>query len=255
MTTTALDAALMLQVIAGYDPQDPGSINLPIPDYAGNIAASTSLLRLGVARGYFYDELHPDVQAAMEASLSVLKKLTGTQRDIPPLASDGTYSTVANTALTILMAESYEFHREYISKNPELYQQATAKRIRDGANVTISAYMQSRRQLDQMRHFVTQVFDSVDLVITPTTRIPPFPIADLTDSDTARLKEVLMLHNTRPFNVLALPTISVPCGFTAQGLPVGMQISGPPGAEATVLRLAHAYEQATEWHKRKPNLG
>jgi len=78
-------------------------------------------------------------------------------------------------------------------------------------------------------------------------------MADLTDPNTARPKELQMLHNTRPINMLALPTISVPCGLTTEGLPIGMQISGRPGAEATVLRLAYAYEQATEWHKRKPS--
>jgi Asp-tRNA(Asn)/Glu-tRNA(Gln) amidotransferase A subunit family amidase len=95
----------------------------------------------------------------------------------------------------------------------------------------------------------------VDLVITPTAPIPPFSIADLAEADSARAKELLMLHNTRPFNVLALPTISVPCGFTLAGLPIGMQITGPPGGEATVLRLAYAYGKVTEWHNRNPNLG
>jgi aspartyl-tRNA(Asn)/glutamyl-tRNA(Gln) amidotransferase subunit A len=252
MTSTVKDAALMLQVIAGYDPQDPGSIDLPVPDYAATIAASTSSLRLGIPRAYFYEGLHPDVQAAMERALSVLEGLTHTQREIAPLASDGTYSSVMNPYVAILTAEAYEYHKDYVSRSPELYQAATIKRIRAGADVTISAYMQSRRQLDQIRHSVSRVFDSVDLVITPTAPVPPFAIADLTDPNIARPKELQMLHNARPMNMLALPTISVPCGFTTEGLPIGMQISGPPGAETIVLRLAHAYEQATEWHKRKP---
>ncbi len=255
MTSTVMDTALMLQIIAGYDPQDPGSVDLPVPDYVANIAASTSSLRLGIPRAYFYEGLHPDIQAAMEDALSVLKGLTHTQRNITPLATDATYSSVINPYVAILTAEAYEYHKEYVSKNPELYQAATVKRIRAGADVTISAYMQSRRQLDQIRHFVSRVFDTVDLVITPTSPIPPFAIADLTDPNTARPKELQMLHDTRPFDMLALPTISVPCGFTGEGLPIGMQISGPLGAEATVLRLAYAYEQATQWHKRKPNLG
>lgn len=128
----------------------------------------------------------------------------------------------------------------HFSKSPELYQAATLKRIRAGADVTMSAYMQSRRQLDQMRHSASRIFETIDLVITPTAPVPPFAIADLTDPDTARPKELQMLHNTRPIHGLGLPTISVPCGFTAEGLPIGMQISGPPGAEATVLRLAYA---------------
>jgi aspartyl-tRNA(Asn)/glutamyl-tRNA(Gln) amidotransferase subunit A len=100
------------------------------------------------------------------------------------------------------------------------------------------------------------VFEAVDLLITPTACVPPFAIADLlADPNTLREKELLTLRNTRPFNMLGLPTVSVPCGFTQADLPIGMQITGPPGGEATVLRLAYAYEQATEWHKRKPNLG
>jgi aspartyl-tRNA(Asn)/glutamyl-tRNA(Gln) amidotransferase subunit A len=247
-----MDAALMLQVIAGYDPQDPGSIDLPIPDYVATIAASTSSLRLGIPRAYFYEGLHPDIHASMENALSVLKRLTRTQRDIAPLASDGTYASVMNPAFTIVLAETYEYHKDYVLKSPELYQAATIKRIRAGADVTTSAYVQSRRQLDQIRHSVSRVFDEVDLVITPTSPVPAFAIADLADPNTNRPKELQMLHNTRPINMLGLPTISVPCGFTAGGLPIGMQISGAPGAEATVLRLAHAYEQATEWHKRHP---
>ncbi len=255
MTRTAMDSALMLQVIAGYDPQDAASVDIPLPDCTASIAAATSSLRLGIPRAYFYEALHPEIQAAMEVAHSVLKTITGTQRDIAPLASDGTYSSVMDPSLTILRAESYAYHKEYVSKSPELYQEPTVKRIRAGADVTISAYIQSRRELEQIRHSVSRFFESVDLVITPTAPVPPFAIADLADPDSARAKELLMLHNTRPFNVLALPTISVPCGFTRAGLPIGMQITGPPGGEATVLRLAYAYEKATEWHNRNPNLG
>jgi aspartyl-tRNA(Asn)/glutamyl-tRNA(Gln) amidotransferase subunit A len=136
MTSTVMDAALMLQVIAGYDPQDPGSINLPVPDYAATIAASTSSLRLGIPRAYFYEGLHPDIQAAMGRALSVLERLTRTQREIAPLASDGTYSSVMNPYVAILTAEAYEYHKDYVSGSPELYQAATIKRIRAGAETS-----------------------------------------------------------------------------------------------------------------------
>jgi aspartyl-tRNA(Asn)/glutamyl-tRNA(Gln) amidotransferase subunit A len=256
MTRTAMDAALMLQVIAGYDAQDTASIDIPVPDYAATIAAPTSSLRLGILRAYFYEALNPEIHAAIEGALSVLKTLTGTQHDIAPLATDSTYSSVMDPALTILRAEAHAYHKEYFSKNPELYQAETLKRIQAGADVTTSAYIQSRRQLEQVRRSVSQVFKTVDLLITPTARVPPFAIADLlADPNTLREKELLTLRNTRPFNMVGLPTISVPCGFTQADLPIGMQITGPAGGEATVLRLAYAYEQATEWHKRKPNLG
>jgi aspartyl-tRNA(Asn)/glutamyl-tRNA(Gln) amidotransferase subunit A len=254
MTRTVKDAALMLQVIAGCDAQDTASIDVPVADYAATIAAPTSSLRLGILRAYFYDALNPEIQAATDAALSVLKTLTRTQRDIAPLATDSSYSSMMDPYVTILRAEAYAYHKEYVSKSPELYQAQTLKRIQAGADITASAYIQARHQLEQIRRSVWRVFETVDLLITPTTCVPPFAIADLADPNTLREKELLMLRNTRPFNMLGLPTVSVPCGFTRAGLPIGLQITGPSGGEAMVLRLAYAYEQATDWHKRKPNL-
>src|SRR5438876_4035455 len=252
MARSATDAALMLQVIAGYDAQDTASIDVPVPNYTATIAAATSSLRLGIPRAYFYEALHPEIQAAMEAALSVLKKLTGTQRDIAPLATNGSYSSVMHPYVTILRAEAYAYHNEYVSKSPELYQAQTLKRIQAGEGVMTSAYIQSRRQLEQVRRSVARVFETVDLLITPTACVPSYLLAD---PNTLREKELLTLRNTRPFNMLGLPTVSVPCGFTRADLPIGMQITGPPGGEATVLRLAYAYEKASEWRKHKPNLG
>jgi aspartyl-tRNA(Asn)/glutamyl-tRNA(Gln) amidotransferase subunit A len=254
MTRTAMDAALMLQAISGYDPGDAASIVLPTSDYSATIAHSTSSFRLGIPRAYFYEGLHPEIQAAMEAALSLLKTLTCSQREMSPMATDGTYISVIGPSLTVQKAECYAYHEEYISRNPELYQEATLKRILTGAEITTSAYIQSRRELDRIRHSVPRFFEKVDFVITPTAPVPPFSIADLNDPESARAKELVMLRNTRPFNVFGLPTISVPCGFTLAGLPIGMQITGPPGGEAAVLRLAHAYEKVTRWHKRIPNL-
>jgi aspartyl-tRNA(Asn)/glutamyl-tRNA(Gln) amidotransferase subunit A len=256
ITRTAMDAALMLEVIAGYDPQDSTSIDASVPDYAATIADTTSSLRLGIPRAYFYDDLHPEIQAAMEAALSVLRTITASEHDVPPPLTDATYSTWMDAYSAIFTAEAYAYHKDYIARNPELYQVPTLKRLRVGADVTTATYIQSRRWLDQVRRAIAQAFDSVDLLITPTVRVPPFTIADLqADADTIRAKELAMLHNTRPWNFPGLPTISVPSGFTRIGLPIGMQITGPPGGEAMVLRLAYAYEQVTGWYKRKPNLG
>jgi aspartyl-tRNA(Asn)/glutamyl-tRNA(Gln) amidotransferase subunit A len=252
MTRTVKDAALMLKTIAGYDVDDPNSIDLPVPDYAASIADHTAPLRLGIPRAYFYEGIHPEIQAAMETALSVLKTFTRAQHDIAPLATDNTYSSVMDPYVVILRAEAYAYHKEYVAKSPELYQAQTLKRIQSGADITASAYIQSRRQLEQIRRSVSRVFETVDLLITPTTCVPPFTIADLSDPNTLRDKELLMLRNTRPFNALGLPTISVPCGFTRDGLPIGIQITGPNWGETTVLRLAYAFEQATDWHNRHP---
>jgi aspartyl-tRNA(Asn)/glutamyl-tRNA(Gln) amidotransferase subunit A len=252
MTRTVHDAALVLQVVAGYDPQDPGSTDAAVPDYAADIDGPTSALRLGIPRDYFYESLHPDIQSAMEAALAVLGKLTRTQHDVAPLAADASYASVMEPYVAILCAEAYEFHKDYLSRSPELYQSATLRRIRAGADVTLPVYMQSRRRLDQARHAAACYFANVDLLITPSAPVPPFALSELGDPGTARALELRMLRNTRPLNLLGLPSISVPCGFTADQLPIGLQISGPPGSEVTVLRLARAYERATAWAEKSP---
>jgi aspartyl-tRNA(Asn)/glutamyl-tRNA(Gln) amidotransferase subunit A len=253
MTRSVRDAALMLQAIAGYDPDDATTINLPVPDYAGTLTVGTSSLQLGLPRAYFYEKLDPDIQAALDSAVAVLKKLTASQRDIGPLATNDSYTSITDPIRIILTAESYAYHQEFVSKTPDLYQPETLKRIRAGADVAAPAYIQSRRQLEQIRRSASKIFDTVDLLITPTVLVPSFKIADLLgDLNTLRSKELQMLHNTRPLNLLGLPTISVPCGFTRSGLPIGMQITGPAHADAMVLRLAHAYEQATSWYNRHP---
>jgi len=255
MARKTQDAALVLQAIAGYDRMDPASMDTPVPDWAATISASTSSLRLGIPRAYFWEELDPEIATAMEGALAVLKKMTASQRDVAPLAADATYSSWMDHYPTILVAEAYAYHKDYIERSPGLYQAATLKRLRPGSEIAAAKYIQSRRELEHVRRSIVHIFESVDLLITPTVRIPPFTITDLqADLDTVRARELAMLHNTRALNFPGLSTISVPCGFTRSGLPVGMQITGRPADEATVCRMAHAYEQATDWHKHGPRL-
>jgi aspartyl-tRNA(Asn)/glutamyl-tRNA(Gln) amidotransferase subunit A len=240
MARTVRDTALMFEAIA--------------PSKATEFESSTSSLRLGIPRDYFYERLEADIQAAMEIALGVLQGMGHSLPEVPPLATDASYSSMMLPYTTLLRAEAYAYHQDSVAKNPELYQPATLKRILAGAEVTPESFQESRRAIEAMRQDVLKHFETVDLLITPTAPISPLLIADLADPDTARPKELEMLRNTRPFNALGLPTISVLCGFTAQGLPIGLQITGKPGAEADVLRLANAYEQATQWYRRSPGL-
>jgi len=149
------------------------------------------------------------------------------------------------------MAESYAYHAENVAKSPELYQAETVRRIRAGEKVSAAEYIRGRRELEEARRNIARVFDDVDVLVTPTTPIPAPTIAELkANPDALRPAELKLLRNTRPFNVWGLPAISIPCGFTQSGLPIGLQIAGPHWREDLVLRLAHAYEQATAWHKR-----
>jgi aspartyl-tRNA(Asn)/glutamyl-tRNA(Gln) amidotransferase subunit A len=254
ITRTTKDAALVLQAIAGYDRHDTASVDLPVPDYTKTISDLTKTLRLGIPRAYFWEKLDPEIATAMEAALALLKKITTSQRDIAPLATDASYKSWTDPYGAILTAEAYAYHKDYIEKSPQLYQPATSKRIRAGSDVTAAKYIESRREMERLRRSIADVFQNVDVLITPTVRVPPFTIAALQgDLDTVRAKELEMLHNTRPINFTGLPTISVPCGFSRANLPIGLQITGRPWDEATVLRLAHAYEQATDWQKREPH--
>jgi Asp-tRNA(Asn)/Glu-tRNA(Gln) amidotransferase A subunit family amidase len=131
--------------------------------------------------------------------------------------------------------------------SPELYDSETLRRIRSGGRVTESQNQSWRQDLKQARREIAAKFEEIDVLVMPTTPIPAPRIADLR-KEPSRLRptELLLLRNTRPVNVWGLPAISVPCGFTREGLPIGLQIVGPPGGEAKVLRAAHAYEQFTQ---------
>jgi aspartyl-tRNA(Asn)/glutamyl-tRNA(Gln) amidotransferase subunit A len=176
----------------------------------------------------------------------VLRRLTAGLREVslPPISD--------MTAGNIVLAENYAFHEPYFTKTPHLYHAAISRNLRQGSEVTTAAYIQSRRELDEARRAIGAVFSNVDLLVTPTTAVPPPTI-----EEAVRLGielDLTLNRNTAPFNVYGLPTISIPCGFTSSGLPIGMQISGPRFGEAKVLALAHAYEQATDWHTRRPHV-
>jgi aspartyl-tRNA(Asn)/glutamyl-tRNA(Gln) amidotransferase subunit A len=244
MCRSVADAALLLSAIAGYDPRDSTSVEAPITDYAAALQVKVSALRLGTPRAVFYDKLHPEIEAAISAALGVLRRLTAGLREVilPPISD--------MIAPNIVLAETYAFHAPYFAKTPQLYNAAISRNLRRGSEVTTAAYIESRRELDEARRTIGAVFSNVDLLVTPTTAVPPPTI-----EEAVRLGiELEMNRNTAPFNVYGLPTISIPCGFTSSGLPIGMQISGPRFGEAKVLALAHAYEQATDWHTRRPRV-
>jgi aspartyl-tRNA(Asn)/glutamyl-tRNA(Gln) amidotransferase subunit A len=244
MARTVADTALLLQVIAGYDEKDTTSEQMNVPEYAQAIGAKVSSLRIGAPREFFFADLDPEIDAAIKEALSVLTKLSAGVRDVVLPANN--METLRDV---VRAAEAYAYHREFVTKTPELYQPLTLKRIQAGANVTTPAYIQGRRDLAQVRRTAAKWLESVDVLVTPTLPIPPAAISDPHADDI--LPEV---RNTSPFDVNGWPAISVPCGFTGHGLPIGLQIIGPNGGESIVFQLAHAYEQATEWHKRRPQL-
>jgi aspartyl-tRNA(Asn)/glutamyl-tRNA(Gln) amidotransferase subunit A len=247
MCRTVADVALALQPLAGHDSLDVNSIAATPPDYSRSLRQKVSFLRLGIPRKPFYDALDPEIERAVGQALEALRTLTASSRDVqlPPYG-----------ALPVVGAEAYAFHAPYFTKTPDLYKPMTRRRLEGGAQVTAAAYIAGRRELDRLRREVAAVFSEVDLLVTPTTPVMPATVDDaLNDPGTPPPGGVARsLRNTQPFDIYGLPTISIPCGFSSTGLPIGVSISGPRLGEGTVLALAHAYEQATEWHSRRPAL-
>ena len=240
------DCALLLQAIAGYDPRDPVSLDVEPPAYADALERSTAALRLGIPRAPYFDRLTADVAAATDEALRVLRGLTGEFRDVTlPRVPD--FST--------LLAEAYAYHERHLADPAEraLYQRATLERIQAAGDVSMTDYFRARRELALARRAITETFADVDLLITPTAPDLPGTIASA-ESPSVGADAVPPGRNTLPFNLYGIPTISIPCGFGRSGLPIGLQISGPRLGEIDVLALAHAYEQATDWHRRSPPL-
>jgi aspartyl-tRNA(Asn)/glutamyl-tRNA(Gln) amidotransferase subunit A len=231
------DAAIVLQAIAGYDALGVCSANIPVADYVSALTEATKNLRVGIPRAHFYEDLDNEVRVAVERAIGAIRTLVAEVREI---------TIDVPTDRVVQLAESYAHHAENVARTPELYQPETLRRIRSGERISAAEYIRRRRELDEQRRCARDLFSDVDLLVTPTTPIPAPVIADLKKDPAAlRPAELTLLRNTRPFNVWGLPAISVPCGATKAGLPIGLQIAGPPWREELVLRLAGAYEETT----------
>lgn len=242
MARTVADTALVLQVIAGYDPEDIDSHRFPPVHYPAAMQEDTSALRLGVPREFFWQQLDSEVAQAAEGALKILHQLTAGSQDVTiPIPND----------LSIFRSEPFTYHQKYVAQHEDEYEPATLERIRSGAQVTAVECVEGYRKLRHLRREILQIFDEVDLLITPTSPVLPPTIAALQAApQNLRPAELLMLRNTRPFNVFGIPAISVPCGFSQSGLPIGLQISGAPGSEGTILALAHRFEQKINLNKK-----
>jgi aspartyl-tRNA(Asn)/glutamyl-tRNA(Gln) amidotransferase subunit A len=244
LARSVADAAVVMTALAGYDADDPVSIRAPAENYRDAIGQPVAGLRIGTPREPFFAGIDTEIAAATERALAVLRGLTASVADVAlPFVDTG----------PVLSAEIYEYHAALVADPARraLYKPVTLERILGDGKVTAPAYIASRRQMLLARRRIAALFDDVDVLVTPTTMAPPVTI----DAALAAVpNEFSMIRNTLPFNAYGLPTISVPCGFTQSGLPIGLQITGPHLGEARVLALAHAYEQATEWHRRAPTL-
>ncbi len=251
MTRSARDAALLLQAMAGPDPKDPTTVDREIPDYTAALDSGIEGQRIGIPTRYFFDRALPEVDTAVRAALQVLADLGAEviEIDIPHVEH------AAAAAAVIYYAEATAYHDdEFMAGRGHLFTDRVRRFLEFGNFILARDYLQAQRYRTLLGREVAALWRKVDLIVTPTLPITATPIGQPTVSIRGNEQPVYLalLRNTEPFNLTGLPALTVPCGVSAGGLPIGLQIVGRPFDEAGVLRLGDAFQRATTWHNRRP---
>jgi aspartyl-tRNA(Asn)/glutamyl-tRNA(Gln) amidotransferase subunit A len=246
MARTVEDVALLLQAIAGYDPLDDDSADVPIPDYVGRLRELPSGLTVGVPWSYLegLDDLDDEVLALFRTAVNDLESL-GLRIEpveIPYLEHAGDIGTM------ILVSEAFTIHEQGFRDHFDLYGKPFRSRVLRGALLSASDYLQATRARGRFRRGMADVMTRVDLIAMPTG------VTAAERFDDPSVVPYGRTSFTRIFNITGQPSISVPCGFVSGNLPSGLMLSGRPFNDLTVLQVAHAYEQAHDWHTRQPSL-
>jgi len=242
ITRSVTDAAMILSVLAGYDRLDIASVEHASEDYVAALKQPVSGFRVGIARAPFFDLLDADVAAVIDEALRVLAKLTRSMTD----------TMLPSTRDITLGGETYAYHEEMFGRMSGRYMIPTRRALQNGASAKAADYVRGRWRLELLRRTIDEAFREVDVVVLPTRRRTPRTVDASIKREETDVPRNPELENTGAFNVYGIPAISVPCGFTSKGLPVGLMIAGPRFSEGKVLALAHAFEQATEFHAKKP---
>ncbi len=245
MCWTSEDCALMMDVLAEYDPLDPGSADVAKPDFLGSVGKDVKGLRIGVVRHFFETdaEIDPEIKAGIEAALDTFRDLGCTVVDVTlsPLAAYG------DAAALISRPEAFAIHEEALKATPELYGELARQRIMMGAFVRASDYVNALRERGRLIGEIAAVFETVDILITPTMPGVAPKLGDL-----GNLMSRARPSFTRPFNLTGSPALSVCSGFSEAGLPLNMQIIGRPFQDDLVLRVGSAFEKATAFRDARP---
>jgi len=254
LARTVRDCARMLTVIAGHDPRDPDASTVPAADYERGIGTGIRGVRIGVPTNYFFDALAPDIEAALKTSLAVLRTLGA--RLVP--ISIPQAEAVMPLSVRIAECESSTYHAHWMRTCPQEYAPDVRARFEPGLHVPAVSYIEAQNERKRLaREFMQSVMTRVDLVHTPVVPIPVPTIAETESRDPSNLRKLIPMftRNTRLASFFGLPALSVPAGFTDNGMPVAFQLMARPFEEALLLRAGYAYQSATGWHTRSPIRG
>lgn len=246
LTKTVEDAALILQVISVYDPMDPASIKMLTGDYPRHLADNMKGRKVAFGIGEYIDSADSEVLRAVREATNVFASFGCRVQEVD--VSWMREAALANK--TMIQADGAAVHRERLKENPDWFGEDIRRRLEDGAKTTSTEYILARRTQAEVRKRCEQFFEAQDILIIPSTPIP----APKIEGNDAVEQAGRLTRFTAPFNLAGLPALSVPCGFTEDGLPIGLQIIARASADAKVLNAGYAFEQATEWHKKRPVL-
>jgi aspartyl-tRNA(Asn)/glutamyl-tRNA(Gln) amidotransferase subunit A len=254
LARSAADCAALLAVLAGPDPADPTASGEAVPDYPARLHLPVKGLRVGVPTTYFTDDMDPGVGAALTESIKALESLGCV---IVPVTLPAEMAAIDAAGTHLIAAEAAAYHGNWLRTRPQGYSPQVRARLERGLALPASRYIDALRlRGPAVAAFSKAVFAKVDVLHAPVLPIPTPTIAetDVGGAPTMDRTLALMTRFTRPFNYLGVPSLAVPCGFLASGLPVSMQLVGRPFDEATILALGHAFQQATDWHQREPRV-
>ena len=248
MTWTVEDTAFMLQAIAGHDPKDPTTSRAPVPDYSLSLREDIRGVTVGLPRHYFFDpdpSVSPEVVAKVEEAVKVLQELGANVEEVTMPSLE--YTRAANSV--IMVTEAYAFHEPNLKSRPKDFGEIVRGRFRVGGLLTAGDYLQAQRVRQWAKRDFAEALRRVDFLVTPTMTQPAAAFEGYDPASTIGGRSF-----TAPFNVTGLPAISVPCGFTESGLPIGMQIAGRPFDEPGVIQAAYAYQQHARWYETRPSI-
>jgi aspartyl-tRNA(Asn)/glutamyl-tRNA(Gln) amidotransferase subunit A len=253
MTRSVEDAALMLNPMAGFDWHDSSTVDRPSEDFNGSLRAGISGVRIGITRGYFEQPLQPDVARACSAAIRVLSELGATLVDVEFAGLED----VIPIGETIVGSEMTAYHQQWYVARPHEYPDAMRKRFEQSRRLSAIELLNAERARERIRAEFWTALQRVDVLVTPTTPMTAIRIGRSTvDFDgRAQAFDDQVVRFTYPFNLTGWPALSIPCGLDRGGLPIGLQLAGRPWQEALLFRVGHAYQQSTEWHRRRPSLG
>ena len=249
ISRTVEDAAITLGAIAGHDPKDPYTWNVPVPDYRKALDGNIKGIRVGTVTELIHSEIvDPEVRDTILRSASVLGELGASVEEVSlPLTKHG--GTITDILIRVESAMAY---REWIRDRLHDFGHSNQIGLLTGSVMPAQAYYKAQKLRTLVRQQVNEALEKYDVLVLPTARTPAPRVQDDQVMISKEMASNLSLVLTRPFNLASAPAISIPCGFSSKGLPIGLQIGGRPFDEETVLNVAHAYEQSTPWHTMKP---